>query len=152
AFVTKPAWQHDGGCNQRTVGDVAADADPNTGGGVRYNNNWYIFGGTSVASPIVSAVYALAGGSVTYGSDPYHSNSLFDVSSGSNGSCAGSYLCTGTVGYDGPTGLGTPNGVAAFAAATSAGHLVFATAAQPLTAGSPSTALSLSLVDAANNP
>ena len=41
---------------------------------------------------------------------PYsHSGSLFDVTSGSNGSC-GSYLCTGGTGFDGPTGLGTPNG------------------------------------------
>jgi len=62
-------------------------------------------------------VYALAGnqGSVTYGSYPYsHMSSLFDVVSGSNGSCSGSYLCTARAGYDGPTGLGTPNGIAGF--------------------------------------
>jgi hypothetical protein len=29
-------------------------------------------------------------------------------------SCGGSYLCTGVVGYDGPTGNGTPNGTTAF--------------------------------------
>jgi hypothetical protein len=40
--------------------------------------------------------------------------SLFDVTSGSNGSCGGSYLCTSGAGYDGPTGLGTPNGTGAF--------------------------------------
>jgi len=62
-------------------------------------------------------VYALAGnaGSTTYGSYPYsHTSSLFDVTSGSNGSCGGSYLCTGGTGYDGPTGLGTPNGTGGF--------------------------------------
>jgi len=49
------------------------------------------------------------------GSDPYsHTSSLFDVTSGSNGSCSPSYLCTARTGYDGPTGLGTPNGTAAF--------------------------------------
>lgn len=36
------------------------------------------------------------------------------MTSGSNGSCSGSYLCTAGPGYDGPTGLGTPNGTAAF--------------------------------------
>jgi hypothetical protein len=34
---------------------------------------------------------------------------FFDVSSGSNGSCGESYLCTGKAGFDGPTGNGTPN-------------------------------------------
>ena len=43
-----------------------------------------------------------------------HPNGLNDVTSGSNGSCGGSYLCTAGPGYDGPTGLGTPNGVTAF--------------------------------------
>jgi subtilase family serine protease len=46
---------------------------------------------------------------------PYsHTSSLFGVTSGSNGSCGGSYLCTAGAGYDGPTGLGTPNGTGAF--------------------------------------
>ena len=76
-----------------------------------------VFGGTSVASPIIASVYALAGNaaSVNYGSYPYsHAGSLFDVSSGSNGSCGSIYLCTAKAGYDGPTGLGTPNGTGAF--------------------------------------
>jgi len=76
-----------------------------------------VFGGTSVASPIIASVYALAGNaaSVTYGSYPYsHTSSLNDVTSGSNGSCGGAYLCTGGTGYDGPTGNGTPNGTAGF--------------------------------------
>jgi hypothetical protein len=41
------------------------------------------------------------------------------VSSGSNGSCSPSWLCTGQSGYNGPTGLGTPDGTAAFAASSS---------------------------------
>jgi hypothetical protein len=46
---------------------------------------------------------------------PYaHTSALYDVTSGSNGSCGGSYLCTGTTGYDGPSGLGVPNGTTAF--------------------------------------
>jgi subtilase family serine protease len=120
AFEPKPSWQLDAGCAKRTIADVAAVADPNTGVAV-YDTfrqpGWLVFGGTSVSSPIIASVYALAGnaGSVTYGSFPYsHTGSLFDVVSGSNGSCGGSYLCTGTAGYDGPSGNGTPNGTGAF--------------------------------------
>jgi subtilase family serine protease len=120
AFETKPIWQHDVGCARRTIADVAAVADPNTGVAVYDTfrvSGWLVFGGTSVSSPIIASVYALAGNasSVTYGSFPYsHTSSLFDVVSGSNGSCGGSYLCTGVAGYDGPTGNGTPNGTGAF--------------------------------------
>jgi len=123
AYDPKPSWQHDAGCSKRTVADVSAVADPNTGVSVydsyAYNgqSGWLVFGGTSVAAPIIGSVYALAGNSaaVTYGSYPYsHTSSLFDVTSGNDGSCGGSYLCTAGVGYDGPTGLGTPNGTGAF--------------------------------------
>lgn len=123
AYEQKPAWQTDTGCARRTVADVSAVADPNTGVAVydstSYNGQrgWLVFGGTSVASPVIASVYALAGngGSVNYGSYPYgHLSALFDVTAGSNGSCGSSYLCTGKAGYDGPTGNGTPNGTAAF--------------------------------------
>jgi subtilase family serine protease len=136
-FEPKPAWQHDTGCARRTVADVSADADPNSGLGVydTYNScgsssfcdfliqfgivqgldGWAQVGGTSLSSPLVASVYALAGNAVSYGSYPYsHTGSLFDVTSGSNGRCSPSYLCTAGAGYDGPTGLGTPNGTGAF--------------------------------------
>jgi subtilase family serine protease len=117
AYITKPTWQHDTGCARRTVADVSAVADPATGVAVydSYGSssgaNWYVFGGTSVAAPIVGAYYAAqgvpaAGVAATYGV----AGSLFDVTSGSNGTCNTAYLCTGTAGYDGPSGLGTPNG------------------------------------------
>jgi subtilase family serine protease len=120
AFITKPSWQTDSGCSRRTVADVSAVADPSTGVSVFdsfHEPGWLVFGGTSVSSPIIASVYALAGNasSITFGSFPYsHTSSLFDVTSGSNGSCSPSYLCTAGPGYDGPTGLGTPNGVGAF--------------------------------------
>ena len=123
AYITKPAWQSDPLCAKRTIADVAYDADPNTGVAVydSYGHHnqvgWLVFGGTSVASPAIAAIYALAGNAagVTYGSSSYsHTAALFDVTSGSNGSCGGTYLCTGTAGYDGPTGNGTPNGTAGF--------------------------------------
>ena len=121
AYESKPAWQTDAGCAKRTVADVSAVADPNTGVAV-YDDygygGWLVFGGTSVASPIIASTYALAGTPAkgTYpGSYPYANRaSLNDVTSGSNGSCSPSYLCTAGLGYDGPTGLGTPKGTAAF--------------------------------------
>ncbi len=128
AFDPQPSWQTSNAtiptvCGKRAVADVSADADPNTGVSV-YDSyayegykGWLVFGGTSVASPITASVYALAGNAatVTYGSYPYsHTSALNDVTSGSNGSCGGSALCTAKVGWDGPTGLGTPEGTGAF--------------------------------------
>jgi subtilase family serine protease len=130
AFEPKPTWQLDTGCGRRTVADVSAVADPNTGVSV-YDSNcnflgqlqgtcfkgWGVVGGTSVSSPIIASVYALAGNAsaVSYGSFPYsHASALNDVTSGSNGSCSPAYLCTGEAGYDGPTGEGTPAGTGAF--------------------------------------
>ncbi len=121
----KPAWQADPGCAKRAVADVSAVADPNTGVAA-YDTyqagGWQVFGGTSVASPIIAATYALAGAPHA-GTDPAQypydaamvdPSTLNDVTSGSNGSCQPAYLCTGGPGYDGPTGLGTPHGVGAF--------------------------------------
>ncbi len=119
-YDPKPSWQKDTGCSMRTVADVSAIADPNTGVSVygpstRHGSAWMVFGGTSVAAPLVGSIYAVNAGTVTYGSDPYsHTSALNDVTSGSNGTCGGSYLCTAGAGYDGPTGLGTPNGTTAF--------------------------------------
>ena len=122
AYIAKPSWQTDAGCARRTVADVSAIADPNTGVAVYdtyrlHPGGWLVFGGTSVSAPIIASVYAVAGNtsSITYGSYPYsHRTALFDVTSGSNGSCGGTYLCTAVSGFDGPTGLGTPNGTTAF--------------------------------------
>ncbi len=131
--ISKRSWQTDTGCARRTVADVSAVADPNTGVAVydSYGStngaNWYVFGGTSVASPIIASVYGLAGNAntVNYAAQlpyaPSASTSLFDVTGGSNGNCSrgkrntsAKYLCTGGPGYDGPTGLGTPNGIGGF--------------------------------------
>ncbi|MGZ6266002.1 MAG: fibronectin type III domain-containing protein, partial [Candidatus Limnocylindrales bacterium] len=123
AYESKPSWQHDAGCGNRTQADVSAVADPDTGVFVYYNGNWYEFGGTSASSPIIASVFALAGGpsAGTYPASYLYSAAagLNDVIGGNNdstwGNCpAGSYLCNAVVGYDGPTGLGTPNGVGAF--------------------------------------
>ncbi len=68
-----------------------------------------------MAAPLIAGLYGVNDTAVNHGSDPYrHTANLNDVTSGSNGTCTVTYLCTAGAGYDGPTGLGTPNGVAAF--------------------------------------
>jgi len=117
AYEPKPSWQKDSGCGRRTVADISAVADPNTGVAVYDSygqSGWLVFGGTSVASPIVASMYAIAGNHVSTASSVYAKiSALRDVTSGSNGNCSSSYLCTAGPGYDGPTGLGTPQGVGA---------------------------------------
>jgi subtilase family serine protease len=129
-YIAQPSWQKNLGssytsvCGKRIDNDVAAVADPNTGvatfdsfGGKMGCTSWCVSGGTSVATPIIAAVYALAGngGSLTYGSYSYSNRgSLRDITSGSNGSCGGTYLCNAETGYDGPSGNGTPQGIGAF--------------------------------------
>jgi hypothetical protein len=114
AYESKPYWQNDAGCSHKTTADISAIADPNTGVAVydSTSGGWTIFGGTSAAAPIIAAAHVLAGfpapGSYASRFLYDHAANLWDVTSGTNGSC-GSYLCQGVAGYDGPTGLGTPN-------------------------------------------
>jgi subtilase family serine protease len=124
----QPAWQAalsviTAVCSHRVDNDVAADADPNTGAAVydttNGNGGWNEVGGTSESSPIIAAVFALAGNNGNGGDNAAdsiytHTSNLYDVTTGSNGSCGSSLLCTAKTGYDGPTGWGTPNGLTAF--------------------------------------
>ena len=132
-----PPWQSAAagfaatGCGEgRSVADVAAVADPKTAVDI-YDSTpegngaptgWTAFGGTSVASPIVAAEFALAGGAhgaafpaATVYAHAGEVGALYDVVSGSNGSCGGATSCQAAVGFDGPTGLGSPLGLGAFA-------------------------------------
>ncbi len=130
SYLLAPSWQAGlgdwslTGCGaKRGVADVAADADPNTGAAVydttRYQGHagWFKVGGTSLSSPLVAGIYALAGNasSVSYPATLAYggASALHDVTSGSNGTCA-TIMCKAAAGYDGPTGLGTPNGLGAF--------------------------------------
>jgi len=130
-YEPKPPWQKDAGCPlNRTIADVAADADPNTGAAIYSTDyqgvgTWYQVGGTSLSAPIIAGVYALSGNlppNVWANSLPYlHPGLLNDTTSGANaGNDCGRkgsstyYLCHAGPGYDGPTGLGTPNGTGAF--------------------------------------
>ncbi|MGW1761789.1 S53 family peptidase [Streptomyces mirabilis] len=120
-YEPKPPFQHDPLCVNRTMNDVSAVADPATGLAV-YNTfgssgtGWQIVGGTSLSNVLVAAMYALAGNPTpgTYpNSYPYARPHAFnDITTGSNGICGDTYLCTAAPGYDGPTGVGTPHGVA----------------------------------------
>lgn len=101
------------------MADVAADADPDTGLAVyapttASSSSWAQYGGTSLSSPIIASVYALSGNTTGYANTkPYaNSSALFDVTSGSNGDST--YWSDAGTGWDGPTGLGTPNGTSAF--------------------------------------
>ncbi len=118
----KPSFQgSETGCDMRAESDVAAVADPATGVAV-YNtyqaDGWAQYGGTSASSPIIASVYALSGTPVdgTYpNAYPYaNPGALNDVTTGLNGTCTPAVWCTAGAGWDGPTGLGTPNGTAAF--------------------------------------
>ena len=131
AYETKPVWQLDSGCAKRMVADVSAVADLNTGVAAydSYNvGGWILAGGTSVSAPVIAGVFALGGGSV--GSAPAaflyaHADQLWNITTGTNGPCPGlpQYFCYAGVGYNGPTGLGTPNGVGAFGGPRSASAL-----------------------------
>ncbi|MFF4897984.1 carboxypeptidase regulatory-like domain-containing protein [Streptomyces sp. NPDC001068] len=117
----KPAFQKDTGCAGRSVADVSAVAD-NVAVYSTFGSKgvgWQRYGGTSVSTPVIAGVYALAGPprpGTQPNAYPYAAGDtgLNDVTSGSNGTCDISYLCVAGPGYDGPTGLGTPNGLAAF--------------------------------------
>jgi len=112
----------DTGCAKRAMADVSAVADPYTGVAVydstayKGSSGWMVFGGTSASAPIIGSVYALSGNTTGYANAlPYtHTSALFDVTSGSNGTCPTSQWCNARSGWDGPSGLGTPNGASAF--------------------------------------
>jgi subtilase family serine protease len=128
SVFAKPSWQTDKGCGKRTVGDVAAVADPNTGVWVYWNGpgdnddlDWYVIGGTSVGAPIIAAAYAINGpGPVKTVANVYsQATALNDITTGSNGRCPKGtvYLCTAGAGFDGPTGNGSLNGITALGGA-----------------------------------
>ena len=105
---------------------MSADADPTTGIWIydTYSEGgWLIVGGTSLASPLIAAIYGLAGNETGTSVDPgttlyANGGSLYHVTVGNVGAC-GNYLCDATQsidGYNGPTGLGTPGGTGAMAA------------------------------------
>jgi len=160
-FTAQP-WQQNvsgftaTGCgNKRLDADVSAVADPFTGfdiydsykcgsycEAVGLGKGWVTVGGTSLSSPLITSLYALAGGSggmsypaLTLYGHVGQASSLYDVARGGNGYCGGQPVslcgglngllreivdCEGTTacnavpGFDGPSGVGTPSGLGAF--------------------------------------
>jgi subtilase family serine protease len=126
SFVAAKVWQTNKenhwsrtGCSKRVIGDVAYVADPNTGVAVYDSygySGWIVVGGTSVSSPAEAALYALSGNQsgIPARLSYQHPTSFYDITSGSNGSCSPSWLCTASVGFDAPSGVGAPNGIGGF--------------------------------------
>jgi hypothetical protein len=109
AYIAKPGWQDDRGCGMRMAVDVSAVADAATGLAA-YCGVWRVLGGTSAAAPIVAGAFAVLGVPADPSLPWRHSKDFWDVTSGGNGQCTTPYFCQARVGYDGPTGWGTPNG------------------------------------------
>ena len=116
AVYAKPSYQRDTLCTHRMANDLAAVADPATGvAAYSASTGWGQFGGTSAAAPIVASIFAALGLNDRPNSFVYDNPSEFyDVTVGDNWTSTncGNYECNAEVGYDGPTGIGTPNGAA----------------------------------------
>ncbi len=158
-FFEAPFWQRYAsgfaatGCgDKRLSADVSAVADPDTGFSIddtyecgekceefTGGREWSVIGGTSLATPLISGLYALAGGAdgIPYPAMTLYAHlggpSLFDVTQGGNGycdseghacginalsgeglDCEGTTACNAATGYDGPSGVGAPASLEAF--------------------------------------
>jgi len=142
-YIDRPPWATETDsphCGKKTVADVSAVADPHTGVAV-YNTyvaknekrGWLVYGGTSAATPIVATIFATTGNGAANGSLIWnHHDAFHDVTTGTNyngappaggAPCAigDNNLCNGVVGFDAPTGVGTPSGSALMALAGDGG-------------------------------
>ncbi len=162
-LLAAPPWQRAApgfaasGCGRgRLDADVAADADPLTGfavyddfncghfckqDGAGVGSSWFAIGGTSLSTPLIAALYGLAGGAagveypaLTLYGHLIEGTSLYDVTQGGNGycdglgavacgsppawfgvvDCHGTTACDAAPGFDGPSGVGTPDGLGLF--------------------------------------
>jgi len=116
--IPKPAYQTASPCPFKATTDIAAVADQATGVAV-YNagqGGWITVGGTSASAPLVAAIFAATGNGAQASGAFIAANAskLHDVVSGTNGTCPAdrTLLCNAAVGWDGPTGHGTPNAAA----------------------------------------
>jgi subtilase family serine protease len=100
--TTNPNWAKTACGTHRLVADVSAIADYLTGFDIYDSYNcgsacggagWMTFGGTSLAAPVIAAMFGLAGGShgVSYPAQTLysHASSAYDVKFGGNGWCMG---------------------------------------------------------------
>lgn len=116
----KPFWQADTGCTGRSDNDVAAVGACVSPVSIYGSSEggWLDVCGTSASSPLVAGIeaHAVALARSLPGADAFYHDpaASFDVTSGSNGLCSSppgyEDLCNAGLGWDGPTGNGTPDG------------------------------------------
>jgi hypothetical protein len=123
-YEPRPAWQYIAPvtslCPRRAENDVAVLADPSTGVAVVSGGQWAVYGGTSAGAPMIAALYAIAGGA---GRVPAPAllyahravGAFLDITGGATSCSPLSALCRAAPGWDGPTGVGVPQGIAGFA-------------------------------------
>lgn len=132
--ISKPVWQTDGLCHMRSAADISASAslrapvivyNSEEGGSSCPRYCFWLYGGTSESAQIIAAAFALAGHAGTdVGAASvwhHHIGNLYDAELGNNVdpgigvTCASSikYICYARIGFDGPTGLGSPHGLGA---------------------------------------
>ena len=146
-------WSKTGCGSKRLDDDVSADSGSGLSVFDNYNcgeacekahfgipgHEWIAVGGTSLSSPILAAMFGLAGGSggVSYPAATLYSHlgessAFFDVTEGGDGycdgapestcgkpnvtfkellDCEGTLACDAAAGFDGPSGVGVPKGL-----------------------------------------
>ncbi len=126
-YYAAPTWQtslsnwSSTGCGTyRSFADLSADGDPNSGAAININGTWYQLGGTSLATPIIAGIYGLSSG-INSSNQPVQnlylnnsSSNFNDITTGNDCLTVGQLHCTASVGFDTPTGLGSPHGIGAF--------------------------------------
>jgi hypothetical protein len=122
----RPSWQmlpgfSFGSCTMRASVDLSAAAQFNPsglGGGIAAydadDNGWNSVEGTSAATPLVAALLVRLGLAGKDNHELFYKNStdFNDITSGTNDNdhLCSDVMCTAGKGWDGPTGLGSPNG------------------------------------------
>jgi hypothetical protein len=122
AFQTQFGASHFGSCAKRASTDVSAAATfvSGSGGGIAMydaHDKWMPMVGTSASSPLVAAILTRVGLAAEIADDLgflYKNMAAFnDVTSGTDDNKSlcqtGDVMCTAGPGWDGPTGVGTPN-------------------------------------------
>ncbi|HEY2396729.1 MAG TPA: S53 family serine peptidase [Rudaea sp.] len=102
----KPSWQTKGTAGNRSLPDLAFDADPNSGAQIYVKGALQQWGGTSLSAPLFAGTWARMLAGKNLGFAPPHLYTLpagvyHDVTSGSNGGFSA------TAGWDYTTGFGS---------------------------------------------
>lgn len=177
AYVATPSYQSTavpgmGSAVRRTVADVAFNADPNSGQYVAViasgstTVKWASVGGTSLATPqwagliAVSNALRAVNGKAALGAPHValytnistvpgtYASTFADITKGSHGTCS---ACSGEVGYDQATGLGTPNATALLSTLSGLTVQTAPVVAAASISGKAGTALSFTVAVTASN-